>query len=292
MQAMEIIDGQKLSEELLHKLKNKISEQNLKPRLDIIFIGSNFASEVYITKKINAGKQIGVEVVLHKFESITDTELITLLNKLSKNPLVNAVIIQLPAPNIDIQEMFKLIDVQKDVDGLNPLSLGSLWKTPNQLLQPATAKAVEYVLKYIAEQQELTLPELLTGKTVMILNRSDIIGKPLAAILTNLNGTVILAHSKTKDIDSLLKISDIIISGTGVTNLVTGDTIKTGAIVIDVGYKKEKEIEIGDVDQASVAHKASWLSPAPGGVGPIGVAMLLQNVVEATIAQSAHSILR
>lgn len=275
---MNLIDGKALADEVLKSAKLKIETHNLKPRLDIIWIGNNSASEVYINKKKAAGEMVGVQVVIHHYDEISEAELVTITKELNVNPEVSGIIIQLPVPEIDTHNAFAAISLEKDVDGLNPLSLGKLWQK-QQVLIPATVRAIWLVLERTGAD--------LVGKHALIINRSEIIGKPLAALLLAADCTVTIAHSKTKDLEKLTSTADIIVTGTGESNFISVENIKQDAIIVDVGFNKNAAKVSGDVNVESVAEKASWLSPVPNGVGPIGVAALIDNTVEAAGLQSA-----
>lgn len=282
---MQIIDGKALADSVLTEAKNRIINDSLSPRLDIILIGNNIASKVYVSKKIEAAQSIGVEVKVHEFDDLSEDALIDLIKKLNDDILVNAIIVQLPIPNFDPTNAISHISPRKDVDGLNPFSLGKLWQGSGYSLVPATALAVLSSIEHVARSNNMSLEEYLRGKNALIINRSVIIGKPVAALLLNNNATVTIAHSKTQDLNTLLKQADIVISGTGQAGFITGDKIKQDAVIIDTGFNKNDEGMWGDVDNDSVASKASWVSPVPGGIGPLGVAMLISNTVEAASIQ-------
>jgi len=281
---MQIINGTELSEKLVIQSRKLIQEHDLKCRLDIIFVGANLASEVYVAKKQEMGERIGVKVVVHRFAKADPQELISLLIDLAAAPEVNGIIIQLPVPGLDIEPMFDLIPVAKDVDGLNPRTIGELWHG-RKVMIPATARAILLVLEQAAHNKDMDLEDYLAKKQVLIINRSLIIGKPLAGLLTNLNATITLAHSQTQNLSGLLANADIVISGTGVPGLIKAEDLKQGAVVIDAGFKKDGKHVQGDVGTNDLSSKAELLSPVPNGVGPMGVACLINNTITAALAQ-------
>lgn len=282
---IKLIDGNGIGKEVLESVKKTIEEKQIKPRLDIILIGDNISSEVYVKKKMEAGKYVGIEVIVHKYDSITDDELGKLIINLAEDSKVNGIILQLPAPHIDVTKACKLIPVEKDVDGLNPATLGYLWNNLDNVLVPATAKAVISALKWVCNDLNVKFEDYLEGKNIVIVNRSIIIGKPLAALFTNLNATVTIAHSKTRNLNEMLKTADIIISGVGQANFINSTNVKKDAIVIDTGFNRENGKVFGDVNSNEIKDIASYLSPVPGGIGPMGVASLIENTLQAFLNQ-------
>jgi methylenetetrahydrofolate dehydrogenase (NADP+)/methenyltetrahydrofolate cyclohydrolase len=285
---MKILNGNELAEKIILTAKDSIRTNGLSHRLDIIFIGDNTASEVYVAKKQELGDKVGVKVVVHRLISATQEEVETLLRKLANDIEVNGIIVQLPAPGVDVETLFDLIPAGKDVDGLNPLSLGLLWHDRYQLV-PATAEAVILALQEAAMYEQKNLSEFLKSKQVLMINRSYIIGKPLNAILTNMDATVTMAHSKTANLHTLIAASEIIISGAGVPGLIKAGDLQKGAVVIDAGFKKDGKFVYGDVGKNDLSEKAAFLSPVPNGIGPVGVACLLENTVRAALEQKQNS---
>jgi len=279
---MKIINGNQLKNNILHNLKNEISEYNLTPKLAIILIGDSAESKVYIKKKQEAGEQIGVKVILYHQPTFNESKLLSLIDSLNNDASVNGIIIQLPIPGVSSKKFTNLINPQKDVDGLNAISLGNLWQNNGFYLISATALASIHVLNFIANTANLSLKNFLTGKNALIINRSILIGKPLAALLTANNATITIAHSKTKNIDYLLSKSDIVISATGKSGLFDPSLLKPNAILIDSGFTRSDGKQHGDIDLSTINNNISWLSPVPGGIGPIGVAKLMENTVKAT----------
>jgi methylenetetrahydrofolate dehydrogenase (NADP+)/methenyltetrahydrofolate cyclohydrolase len=281
---MEIINGIEMSAKILGQIKDQVSGIGIKPRLEIIFIGDNSASQVYVAKKQEAGEACGIEVnVEHRLNATTE-EVKDMILKAAADNSVNGIILQLPAPGIELDKVLPLIPLHKDVDGLNPLTLGKMWQNSTRLV-PATVKAIIKVLEFIASKDGLELKTFLSGKKVLIINRSLIIGKPLSALLLNYDATVTIAHSKSGDLNELVRICDIVVSGTGQQGIFDISKCKRGAILIDAGFKRQGDKVSGDINQnAQLA--VSYLSPVPNGIGPIGVACLLENTLQAYLDQS------
>lgn len=293
---MKLIDGTSIADKIISKLKSIIDSENLTPRLDIVYIGDNFASQVYIESKQIQAKKAGIETVLHQYKEIDEENLIELIQKLNKNKKVDGILVQLPIKgNLNTKNILRQIAFTKDVDGLSPKSLGYLWQWQKNSFAPATALAVIEVLKYISlypDQKHLQdeldeavseakLKSFLRGKDVLIINHSNLVGKPLAAILLKYNSTITIAHKYSKKIETKIRNSEIIISGTGKPGLIKGEYLQDGQILIDIGINKTAEGIGGDVDKEGLVHKEGWLTPVPGGIGPLTVAKLLENVVEA-----------
>jgi methylenetetrahydrofolate dehydrogenase (NADP+)/methenyltetrahydrofolate cyclohydrolase len=284
---MQIIDGQKIADKILNDCRQKLVQSKTEPQLAIIMVGNNPASLVYVRKKQEAGIQAGVKVQIHKFDTATNEQILDLIKSLNHDTAVYGIILQLPAPDLDQYLLCKAIDPLKDVDGLNPENFAQLWLTSSPQLIPATVKAIIYALDYVATQKDLATSEYLAGKNVLIINRSSIIGKPLAGLLLRYDATVTLAHSKTRDLDQLISNADIIVSGTGRQNFITQQKFKDDAVLIDVGFNKVDNKVFGDVNQKSTQGSIGWLTPVPGGIGPIGVACLIENVVEVFFNQQS-----
>ena len=281
---MEIINGAEMSATILAQIKDRLVGIVDKPKLEIVFIGNNSASQVYVAKKKEAGEACGIEVnITHRLESTTE-EVKQIISQAAEDESVNGIILQLPAPNIDLEEVLPLIPLHKDVDGLNPITLGRLWHNNTDLV-PATVKAIIKVLEHIASKEGSQLKPFLSGKKVLIINRSLIIGKPLAALLINYDATVSVAHSKSGDLNELVRISDVIISGTGQKGIFNINDCKKNSILIDAGFSRQGDKVYGDIDLASDLNVA-YLSPVPNGIGPIGVACLLENTLQAYLDQS------
>ncbi len=265
-----ILDGKKIAKIILDSLQEKILEMSEKPRLSIIRIGSNPASLVYTSMKKKRSEEIGMKTEIFQFpENIEEKELILQIEKCER--VSEGIIVQLPLPpHINTQKILNAIDPAKDADGFTATNLGKLLQGEESLV-PATPRGVVCLL----EEYKI----LLEGKKVVIINRSMIVGKPLMALLLNRGATVTVCHSKTKNLQEQTQQADILVSAVGKSKFITADMVKEGVVVIDIGISKEKGRIVGDVDFEAVAKKASYITPVPGGVGPMTVAMLLENVV-------------
>jgi methylenetetrahydrofolate dehydrogenase (NADP+)/methenyltetrahydrofolate cyclohydrolase len=271
---MILLDGRKAAEKVKERLSKEIKEGSHQFTLAVILIGDNPASAKYVAMKQKESEKIGLGFKLHKFEKdVKQEEVMALINKLNDDREVTGMIVQLPLPDhFRVDEILEAIKPQKDVDGLNSVNLGKLLKGIDALYPATPAGIMELFRQYGIE---------LAGKKVTVVGQSNLVGKPLVQMLLNEKATVSVANSKTKDLKSLTIDSEIVISAAGKPNLITGDMIKEGAIVVDVGTSAVEDKIVGDVDFGEVSKKASFITPNPGGVGPMTVAMLLFNVVKA-----------
>ena len=275
-----IIDGKMIAKKTRENLKKEVEElkkEGITPKLAVIMVGDNPASKVYVKNKSKACDEVGVEYEEYIFEAgIKEKELLELIQKLNNNKEINGILLQSPLPsNLDINEAFRTIDYRKDVDGFHPMNVGKL-----VLGQDTFVSCTPYGIMRLLEEYKIDL----CGKHVVILGRSNIVGKPLVQCCLNNNATVTVCHSKTKEIENVTKDADVLISAIGKPRFVTADMIKDGAVVIDVGINRLDTGEIvGDIDFESVSKKASYITPVPGGVGPMTIAMLLNNVVKAAM---------
>ncbi len=274
-----IIDGKKLAAEIRQNLKKECStlKQNGKtPKLAVIMVGDNKASQVYVRNKSKVCNEIGVEFEEYLLkEETSQKELIDLIKRLNNNNKIYGILLQSPIPkHLDINEAFRTIAPEKDVDGFNPINVGKLC-----LNQDTFVSCTPYGIMKIFENYNIDL----SGKNVVILGRSNIVGKPLIQCCLNKNATVTVCHSKTNNLDEYTKRADILISAIGKPKFVTKDMIKDNAVIIDVGINRCEDGKIvGDVDFENVVSKASFITPVPGGVGPMTIAMLMNNVIKAT----------
>jgi len=267
-----IIDGKKIAESLLEQSASEVSMLSPKPCLAIFLVGENPASLVYTKKKADACKKIGIESRMVKLPaSASEQQIVSEIKTLNSDHSVDAILVQLPLPDaIDEDNVLAAVAAEKDVDGFHPQNLGKLaLGTPG--IAPCTPKGVIYLLKQSNVQ--------LSGKRAVVIGRSRIVGKPLALLLLNENCTVTICHSKTPDIGAMTREADIVCVAVGKPNTLTSDMVKKGAVVIDVGINREGEKLKGDVDFEGVSKKASLITPVPGGVGPMTVAMLMQNTI-------------
>lgn len=268
-----ILDGKKLREELLANYKNIIEKENLKIKLAIIQVGDNEASNIYVKNKEKYCNMVGIKTDIYKLSSDTkEEELINLIDKLNKIKEVTGIILQSPVPKyIDYDKCSKTILSSKDVDGFTKENIYKLYMNEDTIM-PATVKGIIVLLKKYNIN--------IDGSNVVIIGRGNIVGKPLSLALTNENATVSLLHSHTKDITKYTKEADIIISACGTPNIITSDMIKDNSVVIDVGVNRINGKIVGDVDFESVSKKASYITPNPGGVGPMTIAMIIDNLIK------------
>lgn len=278
-----IIDGKEVAKKTRENLKKEVEElkaSNIKPKLAVIMVGDNAASKVYVKNKSKACNEVGVEYEEYFLDTnTTQKELIELIKKLNEDTSVNGILLQSPLPpHLDINEAFQTIDYRKDVDGFHPMNVGKL-----VLGQDTFVSCTPYGIMRLFEEYDIDL----CGKNVVILGRSNIVGKPLVQCCLNKNATVTVCHSKTKDVTEAARNADVLISAIGKPNFVTENMVKDGAVVIDVGINRLDTGKIvGDVDFENVSKKASYITPVPGGVGPMTVAMLLNNVVKVAKQQA------
>jgi len=279
-----IIDGKKCAKKLLDELKKKTASLEKKPSLAVILANNDPSSKIYVNSKEHQCLELGFSSCVYRFdENITQGELIKLIHELNENKDINGILVQLPLyKHLNEQEIIELINPKKDVDGFHPINVGKL----NCNLKPwaicCTPKGIIKLLK------EYNIS--LAGKNVVVIGRSNIVGKPCATLLTNENATVTLAHSKTKNLKEITKNADIIVSATGVAKLIKADMVKKGAVVIDVGITKQINGKLmGDVDFNEVKNIASHITPVPGGVGPMTIACLMENTYELYLEQNKRA---
>ena len=281
-----IIDGKELARKTREKLKiecDNLKKEGILSKLAVIMVGDDKASQIYVKNKSKACQEIGIEFEEYFLgNDIKQEELIELIQKLNLDKSINGILLQSPIPkSLDINEAFRIILPEKDVDGFNPINVGKLC-----LNQETFVSCTPYGIMKMFEEYDIDL----TGKNVTILGRSNIVGKPLIQCCLNKNATVTVCHSKTKDLKEHTKNADIVISAIGKAKFVTADMIKDGAVVIDVGINRDESGKIvGDVDFEKVSSKASYITPVPGGVGPMTIAMLMNNVIKATKLQNRRS---
>ena len=278
-----IIDGKKLAKKIRDELKiecEELKENGINPKLAVIMVGNDSASKVYVKNKSRACDEIGIdyeEFILK--ENTTQEELIDLINKLNNDNSINGILLQSPIPrNLNINEAFKSISFIKDVDGFTPSSVGKLCIGEDTFISCTPYGVIKMFEEYNID---------LTGKDVVVLGRSNIVGKPLIQCLLQKNATVTVCHSKTKNLQEYTKRAEVVISAIGQSKFVKADMVKEGVIIIDVGINRGEDGKItGDVDFENVEKKASYITPVPGGVGPMTIAMLMNNVIKATKEQN------
>ena len=277
---MELIDGKNLAKEIRENLKVKCEElktKGINPKLAVIMVGDDKSSQIYVRNKSKACNEIGIE--FEEFllkENTKQEELINLINKLNNDKTINGILLQSPIPkHLDINEAFRTIAPEKDVDGFNPVNVGKLC-----LNQDTFVSCTPYGIMKMFEKYNIDLE----GKSVVIIGRSNIVGKPLIQCCLNKNATVTVCHSKTRDLKEYTKRADILIVAIGKSKFVTEDMVKQDAVVIDVGINRGEDGKLtGDVDFENVSKKASFITPVPGGVGPMTIAMLMNNVIKASL---------
>ena len=277
-----VLDGKALSSQIKLDLKEKVSilieQYNCVPTLSIVVVGSNPASEVYVRNKVKTAKSIGMNAeVINLNEDVSMEELIKVVDELNNNDSVNGIIVQLPLPrHLNEQLIIDRISNIKDVDGFGLLNKGKLL-AGEKSLRPATPYGIIKMLDaYNIE---------LTGKNALVIGRSNIVGKPIALMLLEKNATVTVAHSKTQNIKEISKNADLIVVAVGKPKFLTMDMVKEGAVIVDVGINRDGSVLCGDVDFEEVSKKASFITPVPGGVGPLTIVSLLENTINAYINQ-------
>lgn len=278
---MIIIDGKTIAQEKKKEMQRQIQQLGIQPCLAVLSIGDNSASKVYIRNKMKACKEVGIHFISSCFQAENSpVEIITTIETLNDDDNVNGIIVQLPLPK-HLQpyeeQIIETISPLKDVDGLTSTNQGLLAKGCSCLI-PCTPYGISTILTDYGFAD-------LSGKHAVIIGRSNLVGKPLAQLLLKRNATVSICHSRTKDLASITRQADILVVAVGKPNLITADMVKDGAVVIDVGINRVNGKLCGDVDFNNVAEKASFITPVPGGVGQMTVAMLLQNTIYATLHQ-------
>ena len=272
------MNGKELAKEIRGNLKIEVAElkkQGIIPKLAVIMVGDDKASQVYVRNKSKACDEIGIEYEEYlKDASITQEELLNLIDELNTRDDISGILLQSPIPkHLDIREAFNRIDYKKDVDGFNPINVGKL-----AIGEDCFISCTPYGVVKLLEANNIEIE----GKHVVILGRSNIVGRPLIQCMLNEHATVTVCHSRTQNLKEFTKQADILISAIGKAKFVTEDMVKDGAVVIDVGINRNNEGKlVGDVDYENVEPKTSYITPVPGGVGPMTIAMLMNNVVKA-----------
>lgn len=271
--AAKIIDGKKMAEGILREVAMEVAALSPKPCLAIVLVGENPASLIYTKRKHEACQKAGIiSLNIRLPATATQSQIIAEVKKLNNDKTVDGVLVQVPLPDgIDEDAVLSEVALEKDVDGFHPQNMGKL-ALHLKCIEPCTPKGVMHMLKESKVQ--------LAGKHAVVIGRSRIVGKPLSFMLLNENCTVSICHSRTKDVGEIARQADIVCVAVGKPHTLTGDMIKPGAAVIDAGTNREGEKLVGDVDFSSVKEKASLLTPVPGGVGPMTIAMLAKNTLE------------
>lgn len=271
----EIINGKEIAENILNNIKKEVESYDVKPTLAVIIVGNDPASKVYVKNKIKKSEFLGFNSILKELpEDIQKEELLDVIKNLNNDKNVNGILLQLPLPKgLDEKDFLDEISPIKDVDGFTTYNSGKLFKGEKPYSIACTPKGIIKLL----ETKNINLE----GKVAVVVGRSNIVGKSVANLLLQKNATVIQAHSKTKNLPEILKLADAIISATGKEEFIKGDMVKEGAVIIDVGITRNKNGKLtGDVDFESVYKKVSYITPVPGGVGPMTIASLMENTLE------------
>lgn len=273
-----IIDGREISKKIKQKIKKQAAALDYQPGLAVVLVGDNPASKVYVKSKEKACKQVDFYSKKIKLEAdITQEQLLKEIEKLNKDPKIDGILVQLPLPgHIDEKIVIENINPVKDVDVFHPYNVGQLCLTKrlpdlDELLAPCTPKGIMRMLEEIKID--------LTGKKAVVIGRSNLVGKPIALMMLGKNATVEICHSRTQNLAETTSQADILVAAVGRPNMVTKDMVKKEAVVIDVGINRTDKGLTGDVNFQEVKEKAGWITPVPGGVGPMTIASLLENTL-------------
>lgn len=273
----QIIDGKEISSQIKDELKERVEKLKIDGKeitLAVIQVGKDAASSVYVNNKKKACAYIGINSLAYELEeSVTEAELLELIYDLNDNPIVNGILVQLPLPShIKEDTIIHAISPKKDVDGFHPQNVGAMCIGEKGFVSCTPAGVIELMKRSSID---------IAGKECVVIGRSNIVGKPMSLLLLHENATVTIAHSKTKDLKEVTKRADILVVAIGKPKFITADYLKQGAVVIDVGIHRDENNKLcGDVDFDSVVSKVSAITPVPGGVGPMTIAMLMNNCVE------------
>ncbi len=282
-----IIDGKQISQSIKDELKLEVAklkaQYGRRPRLEVIIVGDNPASRSYVRGKIKATEYCGFDGELIELpESVSEADLLAEIARLNQDERVDGILVQLPLPkHIDEQKVIDAISPAKDVDGFHPENVARLWLNEPCIL-PCTPKGIIVLLERAGVE--------LSGKRAVVIGRSNIVGKPVAKLLLDRNCTVTIAHSRTQDLPALCREADIVVAAIGRAKMITADYIKPGAAVIDVGINRTADGHlVGDVDFEAVKDIAGYITPVPGGVGPMTITMLMRNTIECFQNRQAHN---
>jgi methylenetetrahydrofolate dehydrogenase (NADP+)/methenyltetrahydrofolate cyclohydrolase len=277
-----IIDGNKIAQDIRNEVRQSAislkEQKGIIPGLAVVLVGEDPASQVYVGKKAKACAEVGFLSREYKLPADTsETRLLEIIAELNQDKLIHGILVQLPLPkNISTDKIIAAIDPHKDVDGFHPYNVGGL-VTGSPLFIPCTPQGIMEIIARIGID--------LKGKEAVVVGRSNIVGKPMALLLLAQHATVTICHSRTKDLPSVTRRADILIAAVGKTHMIKADMVKDGAVVIDVGVNRLENGKLaGDVAFAEVAAKASYITPVPGGVGPMTIAMLMKNTLNAALS--------
>lgn len=276
----QIIDGKKIAQNIRENIRAQVADLPQKPGLAVVLVGDDPASQTYVNSKEKDSLEIGFYSEVHRLpENTSEAELLALVKKINQSEKIHGLLVQLPLPDhIDENKIILAIDPAKDVDCFHPVNTGALFSGLPSAILPCTPAGCLELIK--------TTGVNLSGKKAVIIGRSNIVGKPAAMLLLSQNCTVTICHSRTADLSAEVRQADIVIAAVGRAGLVTGDMLKPGAIVIDVGTNRVNGKLTGDVDFVSAEKVAGYITPVPGGVGPMTRAMLMQNTLNAFLAKS------
>lgn len=285
---MILLDGKALSEKIKEEVKVEVAqlveEKHITPGLAVILVGNDAASATYVASKAKSCKNAGIYSVVHEMpETITQEELLETIQRMNENPKLDGILVQLPLPkHIDTTVVLEAINPLKDVDGFHPYNVGRMVSNLDSFL-PATPFGVMRMFEEYGIE--------LSGKNVVVIGSSDIVGKPMASLLINAKATVTVCNSRTKDLKAHTLTADIVVIAVGVPYLLKEDMVKDGAVVIDVGINRlETGKLVGDADFEGLKNKCSFLTPVPGGVGPMTIGMLLKNTIKAAMLREKREV--
>lgn len=270
-----IINGKEISAAIREEIKSGVQGMSVRPGLAVVLVGDDPASAVYVRNKSKACAEVGIYSEVYRLPEETGREqLLGLIEQLNQSPLIHGILVQLPLPkHLDPEEVIMAIDPAKDVDAFHPVNVGKIMIGNYDFLPCTPAGVMELLHRSGIE---------VSGKECVVIGRSNIVGKPQAMLLLHENATVTVCHSKTRDLPSVCRRADILVSAVGKAKFVTADMVRNGAVVIDVGMNRDENGKLcGDVDFEPVSEKASYITPVPGGVGPMTITMLLKNTVTA-----------
>lgn len=277
---MKILDGKQTAQTISNRLKEEISKYLTQgkraPKIDIILVGDDYASKMYVDMKSKKALDLGIQVNVHTYpKDISQEQVESVIKQLNEDINIDGIMVQLPLPNhIQESKILELISPDKDVDGLTSTNLGKLFKNDSSAIAPATAKGVIELLKEYRVQIE--------GKRAVVIGRGDISGLPIAAMLQNENATVTICHSRTQNLKERCKEADILVSSIGRAEYINSEYVKENSVVIDIGTNRNPEGElVGDVDFNSVKDLVEYITPVPGGIGPMTIVCLFDNLIEA-----------
>lgn len=273
---MTLLDGKFVANKLKQRIKNEVDTLTVKPGLAVISIGNDPASQLYVKLKRKICDELNIHVDEYHFENdVTQEEILDLIDKLNESELIHGILVQTPVPyHLNILEIFNRISPNKDVDGFNPENAGKLAQGQEAFV-PCTPLGIMHIL----EEYNIEIE----GKNCVVVGRSNIVGRPMAQLLINANGTVTVCHSKTKDIEKITKLADVLIVAVGKPHFIKAEMIKDGAVVVDVGINRIAGTNkiVGDVDFENAKDKCSFISPVPGGIGPMTIITLMENLLKA-----------